>query len=77
MEHRATVNAQRTRISIAVGHGPQLSSFIGPASPLVADNGSAQYEPIKYKDYIKIQQSSTVRGKTALLALKAQQNELI
>ncbi|KAG6419529.1 hypothetical protein SASPL_121751 [Salvia splendens] len=77
VEHRATVNAQRTRISIAVGHGPQLSSFIGPASPLVADNGSAQYGPIKYEDYIKIQQSSTVRGKTALLALKAQQSELI
>ncbi|XP_057792511.1 flavanone 3-dioxygenase 2-like [Salvia miltiorrhiza] len=70
VEHRATVNAQRTRISIAVGHGPPLSSFIGPASPLVTEKDSAQYGPIKYKDYIRLQQSSTARGKTALLAIK-------
>ncbi|KAH6827137.1 hypothetical protein C2S53_014629 [Perilla frutescens var. hirtella] len=70
VEHRATVNAQRTRISIAVGHGPHLSSLIGPAAPLVDEKEVIQYEPIKYEDYIRLQQSSTVRGKSALQALR-------
>lgn len=64
------MNDQRTRISIAVGHGPQLSNFIGPARPLLDEKELAQYEPIKYEDYIRLQQSSTLRGKTALLALR-------
>ncbi|KAL8031428.1 hypothetical protein ABFX02_13G023700 [Erythranthe guttata] len=69
VEHRATVDAQRTRISIAVGHGPALSSTIGPASQLVDQNDEAHYRPITYKDYIELQQSSTIRGKSALQAV--------
>ncbi|KAK4438589.1 protein DOWNY MILDEW RESISTANCE 6 [Sesamum alatum] len=69
-EHRATVNAQKTRISIAVGHGPALSSSIAPVTPLVDQTEGAHFQPIVYKDYIKLQQSSTVRGKSALLAVR-------
>ncbi|KAK4486885.1 hypothetical protein RD792_006193 [Penstemon davidsonii] len=69
VEHRAVVNAQKTRISLAVGHGPQQSTVIGPASPLIKENEEVQYRPITYKDYIRLQQSSTIRGKTALHAL--------
>ncbi|KAL0444199.1 UNVERIFIED_CONTAM: protein SRG1 [Sesamum latifolium] len=69
-EHRATVNAQKTRISIAVGHGPALSSSIAPATPLVDQTEGAHFQPIVYKDYIKLQQSSTIRGKSALLAVR-------
>ncbi|KAK4397965.1 protein DOWNY MILDEW RESISTANCE 6 [Sesamum angolense] len=69
-EHRATVNAQKTRISIAIGHGPALSSSIAPATPLVDQTDEVHFQPIVYKDYIKLQQSSTIRGKTALLAVR-------
>ncbi|KAL3848923.1 hypothetical protein ACJIZ3_010805 [Penstemon smallii] len=69
VEHRAVVNAQKTRISLAVGHGPQQSTVIGPASPLINEGEEVQYRPIAYKDYIRLQQSSTIRGKTALHAL--------
>ncbi|XP_011100328.1 protein DOWNY MILDEW RESISTANCE 6-like [Sesamum indicum] len=69
-EHRATVNAQKTRISIAVGHGPALSSTIAPATPLLDQTQGAHFQPIVYKDYIKLQQSSTIRGKSALLAVR-------
>lgn len=63
------VNAEKTRISVAVGHGPELSAIVKPASPLVQEREEAHYHPIVYKDYIKLQQSSTIRGKTALQAL--------
>ncbi|KAL0328205.1 UNVERIFIED_CONTAM: protein DOWNY MILDEW RESISTANCE 6 [Sesamum calycinum] len=69
-EHRATVNAQKTRISIAIGHGPALSSSIAPATPLVDQTDEVHFQPIVYKDYIKLQQSSTIRGKSALLAVR-------
>ncbi|XP_059658503.1 protein DMR6-LIKE OXYGENASE 1-like [Cornus florida] len=35
LKHRGVTNAQRTRISIAVGNGPGLTSTVAPASPLL------------------------------------------
>ncbi|GFP89533.1 protein srg1 [Phtheirospermum japonicum] len=70
VEHRATVNAQKTRISVAVGHGPELLGAVRPASPFVDEKEEVHYQPITYKDYIRLQQSSTIRGKSALQAIK-------
>ncbi|KAK6919480.1 Non-hem dioxygenase N-terminal domain, partial [Dillenia turbinata] len=66
LEHRGVVNKEKTRISIAVGHGPEQTATVAPAAPLIGDKGRAQFTPIMYKDYMKIQQSSVVRGKTPL-----------
>ncbi|GER53260.1 2-oxoglutarate (2OG) and Fe(II)-dependent oxygenase superfamily protein [Striga asiatica] len=41
VEHRGTVNAYKTRISVAVGHGPDLLSTVEPASPLVEEKERA------------------------------------
>ncbi|KAG8386949.1 hypothetical protein BUALT_Bualt03G0201900 [Buddleja alternifolia] len=70
VEHRATVNAQKTTISVAVGHGPELSTVIGPATQLVHPTKEIQYQPTVYKDYIRLQQTTTIRGKTALQAIR-------
>ncbi|KAG8362924.1 hypothetical protein BUALT_BualtUnG0023400 [Buddleja alternifolia] len=70
VEHRATVNAQKTTISVAVGHGPELSTVIGPATQLVDPTKEIQYQPTVYKDYIRLQQTTTIRGKTALQAIR-------
>ncbi|KAL3647159.1 hypothetical protein CASFOL_008127 [Castilleja foliolosa] len=70
VEHRAIVNAEKTRISVAVGHGPELLAAVRPASPLVDEREGVHYRPITYKDYIRLQQNSTVRGKSALQAIK-------
>ncbi|XP_073133549.1 flavanone 3-dioxygenase 2-like [Henckelia pumila] len=67
IEHRASVNQHKTRMSVAVGHGPEMSSTIGPASPLANE---ARYRSIVYKDYVKLQQRITTRGKSALEILK-------
>ncbi|CAA0816096.1 2-oxoglutarate (2OG) and Fe(II)-dependent oxygenase superfamily protein [Striga hermonthica] len=69
VEHRGTVNADKTRISVAVGHGPDLLSTVQPASPLVEKKERASFRPITYKDYIKFQQTTPVRGKSALQAI--------
>ncbi|XP_057956276.1 protein DOWNY MILDEW RESISTANCE 6-like [Malania oleifera] len=80
-EHRAVVNKDRARISVAVGHGPDLTATVAPAGPLINEQTAVQYRPITYEDYMKAQQSSAVRGKSPLQALmvnptlEQQQNE--
>lgn len=39
---------------------------IGPASPPVDERDEIKYRLITYKDYMRCQQSSAVRGKTPL-----------
>ncbi|KAM3222018.1 protein DOWNY MILDEW RESISTANCE 6 isoform X1 [Capsicum annuum] len=66
VEHRSVVNEEKTRISIAVGHGPEMDAIVEPASPLIQEKSESKYRPILYKDYIRGQQSTVKRGKTAL-----------
>ncbi|XP_069142822.1 protein DOWNY MILDEW RESISTANCE 6-like [Solanum lycopersicum] len=66
VEHRAVVNAEAARISIAVGHGPEMNAIVQPASPLIKEKSKSKYRPIVYKDYIRGQQSTIKRGKSAL-----------
>ncbi|KAF8411241.1 hypothetical protein HHK36_003788 [Tetracentron sinense] len=58
VEHRGVVNEERTRISIAVGHGPELTAIVAPASQLLDEKSELKYTPILYKDYMRSQQSS-------------------
>ncbi|XP_051125839.1 flavanone 3-dioxygenase 2-like [Andrographis paniculata] len=69
VEHRATVNAERTRISVAVARGPNLSTWIRPAEALAECGAGCRYRPTLYSEYLRLQQSSTTRGKTALHAI--------
>ncbi|KAH7844906.1 hypothetical protein Vadar_032893 [Vaccinium darrowii] len=69
VEHRAVVNETRTRISVAVGHGPEMTATVAPASPLVDEKSRIKYRPITYKDYMRAQQSSATRGKSPLQAI--------
>ncbi|KAL6975746.1 hypothetical protein U1Q18_024539 [Sarracenia purpurea var. burkii] len=70
VEHRAVVNAERTRISVAVGHGPEMTATVAPAAALVDEKSKKmKYRPITYRDYMRFQQNSAVRGKTPLQAI--------
>ncbi|XP_068641462.1 2-oxoglutarate-dependent dioxygenase 19-like isoform X1 [Aristolochia californica] len=65
--HRAVVNSENTRISIAMAHGPSLETFVGPAPELVDDESHpAAYREMKYRDYLEFQQSNRLNGKTCL-----------
>ncbi|XP_058090638.1 protein DOWNY MILDEW RESISTANCE 6-like [Magnolia sinica] len=71
VEHRAVVNEERARISVAVGSGPELDAILAPASQLVDEDGGPKYKPVVYKDYVKYQQTIVTRGKTALQMVMA------
>ncbi|KAB5516028.1 hypothetical protein DKX38_026676 [Salix brachista] len=67
--HRAMVNSKGTRISIAMAHGPSLDSVVSPAPELlVSSKGDepAAYIGMKYKDYLELQQSNKLDGKSCL-----------
>ncbi|EOX98715.1 2-oxoglutarate and Fe(II)-dependent oxygenase superfamily protein, putative [Theobroma cacao] len=65
--HRAVVNNKDTRISIAMPHGPALNAVVAPASKLLDhENNPPAYKAMKYKDYLELQQSSKLDGKSCL-----------
>ncbi|KAG5226626.1 2-oxoglutarate/Fe(II)-dependent dioxygenase [Salix suchowensis] len=67
--HRAMVNRKGTRMSIAMAHGPSLDSVISPAPELLVSskgNEPAAYIGMKYKDYLELQQSNKLNGKSCL-----------
>ncbi|XP_059313786.1 2-oxoglutarate-dependent dioxygenase 19-like isoform X2 [Lycium ferocissimum] len=71
--HRAVVNNKETRISIVTTHGPSLETVVSPASPLV-DKDPAAYIPMKYRDYLELQQSNILDGKSSLERVKIPNN---
>ncbi|KAH7847202.1 hypothetical protein Vadar_023205 [Vaccinium darrowii] len=54
IKHRAVVNSNATRISIAVPLGPSLDTVVSPAPELIEGESGrpAAYLPMKYKDYM-------------------------
>ncbi|KAF8411240.1 hypothetical protein HHK36_003787 [Tetracentron sinense] len=70
VEHRGVVDEKRTRISIAVGHRPELTAIVAPASELLDEKCELKFTPILYNDYVRSIQSSDVRGKSPLEAIK-------
>ncbi|XP_057812547.1 2-oxoglutarate-dependent dioxygenase 19-like [Salvia miltiorrhiza] len=72
--HRAVVNDQTTRISVATANGPSLNAVVSPARQLVeAEGGAAAYAAMKYEDYLLEQQSSQLDGKTMLKRVRIHQ----
>ncbi|KAK6277788.1 hypothetical protein POUND7_018111 [Theobroma cacao] len=67
--HRAVVNDKATRISIGTAHGPPLDTIVSPAAELVTNfvgQFSPAYRGIKYKEYLELQQSKSLNGKSCL-----------
>ncbi|KAI3803799.1 hypothetical protein L1987_31961 [Smallanthus sonchifolius] len=67
VEHRAIVNNVVTRLSVAVANGPSLDVVVEPAYKLVTEERCVPgYIPMKYKEYLEMQQSNKIVGKTCL-----------
>ncbi|XP_062077048.1 2-oxoglutarate-dependent dioxygenase 19-like [Humulus lupulus] len=65
--HRAVVNSNDTRISLAIANGPALETVVRPASKLVESHSqSPAFIGIKYKDYVQLQQSNNLCDKSIL-----------
>ncbi|CAN4111950.1 unnamed protein product [Withania somnifera] len=73
--HRAVVNNKVTRISVVTTHGPSMETIVRPASPLIEkENSPSAYIPVKYKDYLVLQQSNQLDAKTCLERVKIPRN---
>ncbi|XP_058007245.1 2-oxoglutarate-dependent dioxygenase 19 isoform X2 [Hevea brasiliensis] len=67
VEHRAVVNKKAARISLVMAHGPSLDSVVTPAPELLDREGNAPaYIEMKYGEYLELQQSSKLDGKSCL-----------
>ncbi|KAA8536426.1 hypothetical protein F0562_028904 [Nyssa sinensis] len=65
--HQAVVNNKATRISLAIANGPSLDTIVGPAAELVNNESHpAAYIPMKFKEYLELQQSNPLGSKTSL-----------
>ncbi|CAL0308036.1 unnamed protein product [Lupinus luteus] len=70
VEHRATINSVKERISVATFHRPGLNRVIGPVPSLVTPERSAVFRRIGVADYYKGYFSRTLPGKSFIDLLK-------
>ncbi|XP_061340690.1 protein SRG1-like [Gastrolobium bilobum] len=75
IEHRATINSKKERISIATFHRPQMSKVIGPIPSLVSPERPALFKSIGVADYYKAFLSRELQGKSLLDVIRIQ-NEI-
>lgn len=67
VEHRAVVNNAVTRISVVMANGPALDTVVRPAYKLVDEEMCpVAYVPMKYQEYLEMQQGNQIVGKTCL-----------
>ncbi|KAL2349081.1 hypothetical protein Fmac_003081 [Flemingia macrophylla] len=66
VEHRATINLEKERISIATFHRPQMSRVVGPTPSLVTSERAALFKRITVGDYYKTFFSRELQGKACL-----------
>ncbi|KAM1041889.1 hypothetical protein FF1_031058 [Malus domestica] len=70
IEHRATVNSVKERLSIAAFHSPRFGGEIGPASSLMTEQTPAAYTRVGVEEYFKALFERKLIGKSFLDELK-------
>ncbi|KAG7654568.1 Oxoglutarate/iron-dependent dioxygenase [Arabidopsis suecica] len=70
IEHRAMVNLEKERLSIATFHNTGMDKEIGPARSLVQRQEAVIYESLKTKDYLNGLFSRELKGKAYLDAMR-------
>ncbi|XWS12437.1 hypothetical protein CRYUN_Cryun37aG0088700 [Craigia yunnanensis] len=53
IEHRATVNSEKERLSIATFYSPKLEGEMGPAPSLITPETPANFKRMGVADYFK------------------------
>ncbi|RDX97852.1 Protein SRG1, partial [Mucuna pruriens] len=66
IEHRATINSNMERISIATFHRPQMNRIVGPTQSLITPERPAQFKRIGVADYYRRYFSRELQGKSCL-----------
>lgn len=69
IEHRATINPEKERLSIAAFHGPREDAVIGPFPELVEKEGK-RYKTMDYQCYVRAYFSHKLHGRRLLESFK-------
>ncbi|KAK8598949.1 hypothetical protein V6N13_076892 [Hibiscus sabdariffa] len=69
IEHRAVVNQEKERLSIAAFHNPKKGTQIGPLPDLVKTN-KAVYKTMPLEEFLRLRLSRKVKGKLLLDQMK-------
>ncbi|OAY25049.1 protein SRG1 [Manihot esculenta] len=75
IEHRATVNSSKERLSIATFYSPRLDGSIGPAPSLITPQTPPRFKTMTSADYYKGYFARELRGKSYLDVIRIQQDE--
>lgn len=70
VQHRATVNSKKERLSIATFYFPNMEGNLGPAPSLVTPNNPTVFERISVLEYRKGYLSRELNGKSYLDSLR-------
>ncbi|GAU35148.1 hypothetical protein TSUD_217810 [Trifolium subterraneum] len=71
-EHRATINSEKERISIAAFHSPRLNAILGPAPSLVTPKSPEVFNKISVEDLFKRYFSRQLDGKSYIDIVRIQ-----
>ena len=66
IEHRATANSEKERISVAGFHNIQMGKDLGPAPSLVTPETPAMFKTITLEEYVNGYLVSKIKGKSYL-----------
>ncbi|KAK3431057.1 protein SRG1 [Eucalyptus grandis] len=75
IEHRATVNSVKERLSIATFYSPKLEGDMGPAPSLITPEKPALFKRIGVADYFKELFSRKLQGKSFIDVMRTIQGE--
>ncbi|KAI9075866.1 hypothetical protein K1719_042146 [Acacia pycnantha] len=73
VEHRATVNSEKERLSIATFHSPRFGTEICPSPSLITDRTPPKFKRIGVEEYFKGLFSRELHEKSYLDAMRIQQ----
>ena len=72
IEHRATVNSKKERLSIATFYSPKLDGEMGPAPSLITPETPANFKRMGVADYFKELFKRKLVGKSFLDVMRIQ-----
>ncbi|KAM1655708.1 hypothetical protein ACFX1Q_008560 [Malus domestica] len=70
IEHRAIVNSEKERLSIATFYNPRVDGEIGPASSLITEKTPAAFKRLSVEEYLKAIFDRKLHGKSFLDELR-------
>ena len=75
IEHRATVNAEKERLSLATFYGPSLAGELAPLPSLVTPESPALFQKLTVADFFRGLFARELRGKSYVDVLRVGNKE--